>query len=161
MFALSQAQVATIAMDETTILEIKAISALPFKSSLTTWIVRWWQRVLPKGVLKFRAFVLLIKPVPLLFIFLSSLSSSWLFELASYVTVQNNWQYPTILLNNRRFDGKRAAQTTSAGTHWEAESWYIFDILRDTGGTHSFTMLYDKLLLVFHPERGCPFVSLT
>ena len=126
MFALSQAQVATIALDETTILEIKAISALPFKSSLTTWIVRWWQRVLPKGVLKFRAFVLLIKPVPLLFIFLSSLSSLWLFELASYVTVQNNWQYPTILLNNRRFDGKRVAQTTSAGTHWEAESWYTF-----------------------------------
>ena len=27
-----------------------------------------------------------------------------------------------------------------------------FDILRDIGGTHSFTMLYDKLLLAFHPE---------
>ena len=35
-----------------------------------------------------------------------------------------------------------------------------FDVLRDIGGTHSFTMLYDKLLLAFHPERGCPFVSL-
>ena len=35
-----EVEVATIPFDETTMLEIKATNAFPFKSSLTTWIVR-------------------------------------------------------------------------------------------------------------------------
>lgn len=57
----------------------------------------------------------------------------------------------------RRFDGKWAAQTTSAGIHREAESHDIhFDILRDSGGTHSLIMFYDKSRLMFYPERVLP-----
>ena len=43
--------------------------------------------------------------------------SSWLLELASSVTMQNNSWYATIsLVKTRRFNGKRATKTTSAAT---------------------------------------------
>ena len=50
------------------------------------------------------------------FIFSFPSSSSWLLELASSVTMQNNSWYTTMSLKSRRFDGKRATKTTSAVT---------------------------------------------
>ena len=52
------------------------------------------------------------------FIFSFPSSSSWLLELASSVTMQNNYWYATISLKSWRFDGKRTTETKSAVTRW-------------------------------------------
>ena len=70
---LDEMEVATTAIDEATILQIKTTVALPFQSSLTMLVVQWWQRNLPKSVLHVQSFSLLI------FSFSSSL---WYAELA-------------------------------------------------------------------------------
>ena len=78
-------QVATFAIDETTIFEIKAMIVLPFVSWLTKLAVRCQQRNLLKSFL-------VIKPWAFFtFSFRSSSSlSSRLLKLASGATTQNN-----------------------------------------------------------------------
>ena len=50
------------------------------------------------------------------FIFTLPSPSSWLLELPSSVTMQNNYWFATISWKSWRFDGKRATKTTSAVT---------------------------------------------
>ena len=57
---LDEMEVATTAIGEATILQIKTTVALPFQSSLTMLVVQWWQRNLPKSVLHVQGFSLLI-----------------------------------------------------------------------------------------------------
>ena len=51
----NEIKVATIKIYEETILKIKAANALQFQSSLTTLVVQWRQRNLPKNVLHFQS----------------------------------------------------------------------------------------------------------
>ena len=51
----NEIKVATIKIYEATILKIKAANALQFQSSLTTLVVQWRQRNLPKNVLHFQS----------------------------------------------------------------------------------------------------------
>ena len=57
------------------------------------------------------------------FIFTLPSPSSWLLQLPSSVTMQNNFWYATISLKSRRFDGKRATKTTSAVTRQQRGSY--------------------------------------
>ena len=75
-------EAATTAFDEATILQIKAMIALRFQSSLTMLVVQWWQRNVPKSVLHVQSFSLLI------FSFSSSL---WYAELARSITSQKTF----------------------------------------------------------------------
>ena len=104
---------ATIAIYETTILEIKATIELPFRPSLTTLVVRKRQRNMPKGVLHIRQFSFcLTKPVlfslPRFFRRCRGCTNSVV------ALSRKNFLCNRISLKNQRFDGnarrKRRAQ---------------------------------------------------
>ena len=95
---------ATITIDEATILEIKAMIALPFQS-----------------VLHVQSFFSLIFSFP---------SSLWSHRRSSLVALHHA-KHAIIdtrrfRLKNQRFDGKRATESTSVGTHTEAQMSVLF-----------------------------------
>ena len=101
---LDEMEVATTAIDEATILQIKTTVALLFQSSLTMLVVQWWQRNLPKSVLHVQGFSLLI------FLFSSSL---WYAELARREL--RYYSKNVLICDDFAWNhGKRATKSTSA-----------------------------------------------
>ena len=112
---------ATITIDEATILEIKSMMVLPFQLRLTSFVEQRRQRNSQKVCCTFRIFFSLIFSFP---------SSLWSHRRSSLVALHHA-KHAIIdtrrfRLKNQRFDGKRATESTSVGTHTEAQMSVLF-----------------------------------
>ena len=108
-------EVATITIDEETILEIKATIALPFQLSLTTFVVHGMMATkLAKSALHVQIFFFAY--------FLVSLVAmvEWSSLVALHCAKDAILDMRRFRQKNQRFDGKRPTKPTSVGTHTEA-----------------------------------------
>ena len=112
---------ATITIDEATILEIKAMIALPFQLRLTSFVEQRRQRNSQKVCCTFRVFFSLIFSFP---------SSLWSHRRSSLLALHHAKHAIIDMrrcgLKNQRFDGKRATKSTSLGTHTETQMSVLF-----------------------------------
>ena len=109
-------EVATITIDEETILEIKATIALPFQLSLKTFVVHG------KSALHVQMFFFFFA------YFLVSLVAvvEWSSLAALHCAKHAILDMRRFRQKNQRFDGKRATKPTSVGTHTEAQICELF-----------------------------------
>ena len=116
-------EVATITIDEETILEIKATIALPFQLSLTTFVVHGMTATkLAKSALHVQIFFFFFA------YFLVSLVAvvEWSSLAALHCAKHAILDMRRFRQKNQRFDGKRPTKPTSVGTHTEAQICELF-----------------------------------
>ena len=115
-------EVATITIDEETIVEIKATIALPFQLSLTTLVVHGMTATkLKKSALHVQMFFFSAY-------FLVSLVAmvEWSSLAALHCAKHAILDMRRFRQKNQRFDGKRPTKPTSVGTHTEVQICELF-----------------------------------
>ena len=115
-------EVATITIDEESILEIKATIALPFQLSLTTFVVHGMMATkLAKSALHVQIFFFFA-----LFVVSLVAMVEWSSLVALHCAKPAILDMPRFRQKNQRFDGKRPTKPTSVGTHTEAQICELF-----------------------------------